>query len=280
MLQITVLIATSMKRSHWLINRCLLSVYNQKEINPEKINILIVDDNKEEKEYNIIKAAVKNKRKAIKLPSTHFKTRIIRNLKTKNNSGTGAWNTGILETYKIYKEGFISILDDDDEYLPNHLSDCISRIEENTLAVFQSLEWKNPDSSTVKFTLNKKIITPAHFFIGNPGIQGSNMFFKTKTLIDIGGFDELLPNTTDRDLMIRFLRHVNTIQGAINSVVVIPSLGVIHYNHNKEKVNNNLNEKQKGLDLFYNKYKNKFSSEAYKQSLQRAVKYFNYQYSK
>lgn len=39
--QVTVIIATSMKRTDWLINRRLLSVYKQQEINAKYIDILI-----------------------------------------------------------------------------------------------------------------------------------------------------------------------------------------------------------------------------------------------
>jgi len=276
MSQTTVIIATSMKRTEWLINRSLRSVYNQENVNTELINVLIVDDNKDEKEFFNVKKAITKLRERLNLSTRQFPTNTIRNTETKFNSGTGAWNTGIKTVYSINKSGFIAILDDDDEYLPNHLNICISKINEHTLAVFQSLEWKNHDNSIVKFPLNLKKLTPLDFFKGNPGVQGSNMFFKTEALIAINGFDENLPNTTDRDLMIRFLQHVEP----LIAISVIEKVGVIHYNHNKEKVNNNLPLKQKGLDLFYAKYKNQFSESAFQDSLKRAKHFFNYQYSK
>lgn len=269
--QITVLIATSYKRSNWLINRSLLSIYNQKEVEPKSVNVLIVDDNVELEEFDKIQELIQQLRQSLNLPISHFKTSIIRNIRTRFNSGTGAWNTGIFETYKKYKNGFISILDDDDEYLNNHLSSCISSINENTLAVFQSLEWKNEDNSILEFPLCSSQLTPEHFFIGNPGIQGSNMFIKTEALIVINGFDEALPNTTDRDLMIRFLRKNKT-----NQVKVLKIVGVIHYNHKQIKVNSNISLKQQGLDLFYQKHMANFSKEAYQKSLTRAKKYFSY----
>ena len=276
MLQTTILIATSMKRTDWLINRSLLSVYKQKNVNSELINVLIVDDNKEEKELFNIKTKIKDLRERLNLSNKHFSTNIIRNKGVKFNSGTGAWNTGIKHTYTIYKNGFISILDDDDEYLPNHLSECISKIKEDTLAVFQSLEWRNQDDTIINFSLGLKKLTPLNFFLGNPGVQGSNMFFKTKCLIAINGFDETLPNTTDRDLMIRFLQHIKS----LDTISVIKKVGVLHYNHNSKKVNNNLPLKQKGLDMFYAKYRNQFSESDFQNSLKRANKYFNYEYSK
>jgi hypothetical protein len=156
--------------------------------------------------------------------------------------------------------------------LPNHLSDCVTAISENTVAVFQRLIWQNEDSSVMNVDLTKEQLTAENFFIGNPGVQGSNMFFKTKSLIDIGGFDETLPNTTDRDLMIRFLW-----KNDLKNIEVINKIGVIHYNHKREKVNNDIPNKQKGLGLFYNKFKTHFSEEAYKKSspkLQALIHHF------
>ncbi|MFD1016192.1 glycosyltransferase [Winogradskyella rapida] len=274
--QTTILIATSMKRTNWLIKRSLYSVYKQENVNPELINILIVDDNENEEEFFIIKTKINNLRRKLNLSTHYFSTDIIRNKGVKFNSGTGAWNTGIKHTYTLNKDGFISILDDDDEYLPNHLSACLSEIKDDTLAVFQSLEWRNQDNTIISFPLSLKKLTPLNFFLGNPGVQGSNMFFKTKCLIVINGFDESLPNTTDRDLMIRFLENIKS----LDTISVIKEVGVLHYNHNKKKVNNNLPLKQKGLDLFYAKYKNQFSEFDFQNSLIRANKYFNYEYSK
>lgn len=274
--QITILIATSMMRTDWLINRSLLSVYKQENVNPELINVLIVDDNKEEEEVLIIKNKVNDLRRKLSISANHFSTDTIRNKGVKFNSGTGAWNTGIKHIYTYYINGFIAILDDDDEYLPNHLSACLSKIRANTLAVFQSLEWRNQDSTILNFPLGLKKLTPLNFFLGNPGVQGSNMFFKTECLIAINGFDESLPNTTDRDLMIRFLQHVKS----LDAISVIKEVGVLHYNHTSAKVNNNLPLKQRGLDLFYAKYKNQFSESDFQNSLKRANKYFNYEYSR
>ena len=139
------------------------------------------------------------------------------------------------------------------------------------MAVFQRLKWINQDGSVLKFPLSIENLTSKQFFEGNPGIQGSNMFFKTEALIAIDGFDETLPNTTDRDLMIRFLWKNET-----SKIKVTENIGVIHYNHKQPKVNNNILIKQQGLDLFYQKYRKHFSKEAYLNSLTRAKNYFSY----
>jgi glycosyltransferase involved in cell wall biosynthesis len=270
-MKFSVIIATSQNRIDWLINRSLTSVYNQLGIDKSKWSVYVIDDNENEREYSEIVKRIELLRKDLNLNETDFPTTVLKNTRTRYMSGTGAWNTGIFEAYRQFPNCFVSILDDDDEYLPNHLADCLTAISENTVAVFQRLIWQNDDTSTMNVDLTKDQLTAENFFIGNPGIQGSNMFFKTQSLVDIGGFDETLPNTTDRDLMIRFLW-----KNDLNKIEVIETIGVNHYNHKKEKVNNDIPKKQKGLDLFCKKYKAYFSGEAYQKSLARAKAFFNY----
>ena len=266
-----VIIATSQNRTDWLINRSLTSVYKQLGIDKSEWCVFVIDDNENKSEFSEIKKRIELLRKELRLDETDFPTTILKNTRTRFMSGTGAWNTGIFEAYRQFPHGFISILDDDDEYLPYHLADCVNVISQNTVAVFQRLIWKNEDNSIMNVDLTKDQLTPENFFIGNPGVQGSNMFFRTQSLIDIGGFDETLPNTTDRDLMIRFLWNND-----LRNIEVIESVGVIHYNHKREKVNNDIPRKKQGLDLFYKKYKVHFSEEAYQKSLERAKALFNY----
>lgn len=270
-MKFTIVIATSQKRTDWMLNRSLTSVYRQVGINKTQWNVFVIDDNEAETEFAEIQKRIEHLRNTLQLNPTDFPTTVLKNTRTRFMSGTGAWNTGIFEAYRLFPNGYVSILDDDDEYLPNHLTDCVTAISENAVAVFQRLTWQNEDISTMNVDLTKKQLTADNFFIGNPGVQGSNMFFKTQSLFEIGGFDETLPNTTDRDLMIRFLW-----KNELNKIEVLENNGVIHYNHKKPKVNNDIPRKKQGLDLFYKKYKAHFSEEAYQKSLARAKTYFNY----
>lgn len=267
----SVIIATSQKRTDWLINRSLFSVYNQIGINKSEWSVFVVDDNNDKNQFVKIQKQIELLRSKLNLNPTDFPTTLIKNRRTQFMSGTGAWNTGIFEAHNIFPNGFVSVLDDDDEYLPNHLSDCVSAMKPNSVAVFQRLIWYNDDKSTTNVDLTKESLTAENFFIGNPGVQGSNMFFKSQNFLEIGGFDEALPNTTDRDLMIRFLW-----KNDLNKIEVVEKIGVNHFNHKRQKVNNDIPRKQQGLNLFYKKYKYHFSEEAYLKSLTRAKKYFNY----
>jgi Glycosyl transferase family 2 len=275
--QITVVIATSFYRTKWLTNRSLKSVYNQKNIPKNKCSVLVVDDNKDENEFYNVKEQIRIQREKLKLTEDEFPIEVIRNNRTRFMSGTGAWNTGIFLAYNTNPDILISILDDDDEYLPHHLADCMDAIDNETIAVFQWLIWENKDNTLMHLPFKFQDLIAENFFKGNPGVQGSNMFFKAKYIFEINGFDEHLPNTTDRDLMIRFLWHFTTLQQSSKlKIKVIEKVGVKHYNHRKEKVNNNLLKKQEGLDLFYQKYKPFFSEITYKTSLIRAKQFFNY----
>ncbi len=286
-IQISVIIATAFSRTPLLLSRALLSIYKQSRINPEFVDIIIVDDNPighgkaHSLEYPKIAEGIHHLRKDLSLDDREFTTSLLVNARTSRNSGTGAWNTGIHEAFRHQSHGFVSILDDDDEYHPDHLNRCASicLLKPEMTGVFQSLVWKNHDGSEWKFPLHKQQITPNAFFVGNPGVQGSNMFFKTSTLMDVGGFDENLPSTTDRDLMIRYLWHLKRFapdKDPDTLFEVIEEEGVIHHNHSGIKVNNSYELKHKGLELFYQKFKSYFSEDEYNHSLVRAFNFFQY----
>lgn len=281
--EIVVVIATSMCRTNLLLERSLCSVYNQTGVDKFSIQVVLVDDNVPlsnglSGEFYRIQEGINELRNNLSLSPDEFQTFVLTNNRTRGNSGTGAWNTGIYFAFEQNQESYISILDDDDEYLPNHLKDCIQEIRKSPhlLAVFQRMYWLHEDGTKMELPLMEEQLNPEAFFIGNPGVQGSNMFFKSSVLVEIGAFNERYPNTTDREIMIRFLRYIEA-NKLNNSIEVIETEGVIHYNHKAEKVNNNLERKQKGLELFYREHRNDFSEEAYQASLERAKRFFSYQ---
>ncbi len=282
--KIYIIITTSKKRTSLLINRALKSIYSQKNISGENIEVIIVDDNPIEsknafsEEYEIIKNKVSELRNIHKLKENQFKTFVIKNKRKQFFSGTGAWNTGIdfIKKHRQEKLSYTAILDDDDEYKINYLSECLRHTNKNTIAIFAPIIWKESVIERIHY-IKKEELTPRHFFIGNPGVQGSNMFFKSELLEEIGGFDEDLPSTTDRDLMIRFLDHVEKNYNKSNMVVLREPL-IIHYADGKDRVTDDKIKKKQGLDLFYQKYKHRFSETDFLKSLERAKKLFGYEY--
>ncbi len=134
-------------------------------------------------------------------------------LNARTAGASGAWNTGILEAMELARaarrrldEAFVAILDDDDEWAPDHLQACealaaktgaqqvvsgLMRVEEGGAAP-RRLRVPSPEE-----------MDPATFHATNPGIQGSNLFVTVAALLSAGLFAEHLLATTDRDLMVR-----------------------------------------------------------------------------
>jgi glycosyltransferase involved in cell wall biosynthesis len=286
---IFVIIATAWHRNHFLKNRSLVSVYQQKNIAPTLVKIIIVDDNdRMNQEYSpayfSIKQIVSQLRKMLNLAETAFQTYVIKNTRTQHHSGTGAWNSGLhfMMSFPNWESSYVAILDDDDEYLPDYLSTCYQQRTEKNIyaAIFCRLIWKTGDTEVVH-ELTSDLLTPRNFFIGNPGVQGSNLFIKATILLDIGGFDETFPSATDRELMIRLLDEIerhNQVSNQKYLLKVVEKPLVIHHNHGGKRVNSNIFLKKAGLDLFYQKYCTRFSKQDFLSSLERAKRLFQYEY--
>lgn len=265
-IQIGVIIATAFNRTELLFNRSLKSVLNQ-TLKPDLI--VIVDDNINKNEFDIILERIKN---------IHFKDiYCIRNYRTKCHSGTGAWNSGLKflqSKFRTTNMSYIAILDDDDEWNKTYLEKCRDSIKnrgvDNTKAVFANII-RFHKNYNVECNVTVNDLTVNNFLIGNPGIQGSNMFFLIETILGIGGFDETLRSCTDRDLMVRFLQKESS-----DKIAIINETLVIHHAENSNTVTNNLINKWTGLDTFYQKYMNLFTEKTLKQSLKRAKCLFEY----
>ncbi|MBN2693342.1 glycosyltransferase family 2 protein, partial [bacterium] len=284
-IKIYIIIATSKKRTELLINRSLQSIYSQKKINTKNIEIIIVDDNIRMQENSISEEYIKIKEK-IELLRTKFeffkdeyKTHLLSNTRTQFNSGTGAWNTAIdfIKNERDNNASYTAILDDDDEYKENYIYEIIKRCKSNTVAIFTTIIWRDNNFERIN-NIEKEKLTPKDFFIGNPGVQGSNMFFSSDILEMIGGFDENMPSTTDRDLMIRFLDYLNQNNISKDLILVLDEPLVIHNAMGSDRVTDNLILKKRGLDIFYNKYKTRFTELDFRSSIERAKKLFKYEY--
>lgn len=287
---IVVVIATSKGRTNLLYERSLRSVYTQVDAHPKEI--VIVDDNhKHPGEFEHITECIERLRtevfkryvkKEIPLDDI-FKTTLLKNKRTKGHSGTGAWNTALYYLEKKYEDlrgFFITILDDDDSYHNAYLSRCseiIKKKGEQLAAIFPYLEWVKSDGNVVH-DFSHIDLTQKAFLIGNPGIQGSNMCIRGDLFMEIRGFDEKLHSATDRDLMIRFLDHLD-LKSELD-IEIIPEPMVLHHTDRKDRVTEDKNKKKLGLDVFYNKYRTRFSKKDMEISLERAERLFGYECNK
>ena len=126
------------------------------------------------------------------------------------NEGTGlsgAVNTALCGVRGRMDGGtFVALLDDDDYWSRRYLQTCTS------FASDYGCEWVVPgifrEESEGMYSKQPvpETLSVHDFLVGNPNVQGSNMFIRLDALESVGGFREGLVSTTDRDLCIRLLR--------------------------------------------------------------------------
>jgi len=286
-----------MKRTDLLIERSLLSVYQQKNVNPKEI--FIIDDNiKKESsdyysiEYHNIKWRVKDFRKEFLkkkfndgvVPEWYFHTTVLPNKRTQGNSGTGAWNTALYQSIMYGKNNYIAILDDDDEWNEHYLKRCleetkIENIESDkhfVLAVITCIKRREKERD-ILLKINENNFKIDNFYIGNPGFQGSNIFIRLREFLKLGCFDESLKSSTDRDVAIRLIELKNTLKYSKFKFIAEPL--VLHHAENENRITAIYNNKKMGLDFFYRKYIHLMADDVRKLSLKRAKDLFDYDYA-
>jgi hypothetical protein len=187
----------------------------------------------------------------------------LENWRTKQ-SASGSWNSGIVSLLQFQDEIspsdiFIAILDDDDKWLPCHIEQCISHCKTLPGAdVVVSGIIRVEDDGEEKELSIPTTLKVSQFLIGNPHVQGSNMFIRMSTFLQAGLFDEYLPSCTDRDMMIRILDLGNT------RVSIIQDLhSVVHFAESSRLrlSTRNSSSKNMGLDRFWQKYRDRMTFE-------------------
>jgi UDPglucose 6-dehydrogenase len=131
---------------------------------------------------------------------------IIENSRASNISG--AINTGLshIEDENQPKDKFIAILDDDDWWDPRYIENCLRCSNQYGKGWVISGIIRHEESFQDDFFMPiPNNLSVDDFLVSNPGLQGSNLFVRHEYLSKIGGFDETLRSTTDRDIGIRLL---------------------------------------------------------------------------
>jgi len=196
---------------------------------------------------------------------------VVNFLKNKRKKGAaGTWNTGLDWIRENYGESWVAILDDDDEWLPDHLSLCQSSITNEIDAVI---------SGIATFIDDVQVSEPNHgnfnlgdFLHSNPGWQGSNTFIRLSLLERVGRFDENLECTHDRDLAVRLLeldnfRYIRTGQTSVR----------YHINAKVPAYTRRFNpEKLSGLRTFLQKHGHKMTIEQKDNFFIRAFELFGF----
>lgn len=197
---------------------------------------------------------------------------LLLNKNTKNLSG--AINTALNHLYDKERhpnETYVALLDDDDwwnrRYLQNNL--CYA-LETNAAWVISGLIRYDESYPHGIFQAIPEDIFIDSFLVSNPNIQGSNLFVKLSSLISIGGFDESLPSTTDRDVCIRLLDAGISYAILRNHLVHHDGFSRpdrLSYPGSKRKTQGTLN--------FYSKYKNRMNLGQIEDFKERAQNLFN-----
>ena len=117
----------------------------------------------------------------------------------------GSWNTGLKYLGDINFNGFVAILDDDDEWDKEHIALNMHFARETGAELIVS-GLRRMCSGQIKPRNLPINLKDSDFLRGNPGLQGSNTFVSLKAMNRVGNFTEGLPSLNDRDLAIRLLR--------------------------------------------------------------------------
>jgi len=188
-MQLIALIA-SLPRFSDLLNISIPSIAAQ-SLKPDAI--IVVSDNKK---------LTNNEKKLLSEILKKTKIYFIHNLHSPGVAG--AWNTGIDYINKYFNKSYIAILDDDDIWLPNHLSVCseLAKVNNADLIVSGLGVLKKNIVVAENIPNNLKL---TDFLVGNPGWQGSNTFIRLSTILAAGGFTNGLISSNDKDLAINVL---------------------------------------------------------------------------
>lgn len=184
MLDVTAIVPTCGRPR--LLERALRSIVAQ-AVRPTEV--IIVDDG-EERHGDLVRQAVE------KCALEH--ARVVANAHGKGISG--ARNTGA----EFGTGELLAFLDDDDEWLPEYLSEILTRFNSRRLdMICTDLVYLSDDGTERPGKSAPDRLASDLFLTRNPGLIGSNLTIRRSVYRKIGGFDEGLPSSEDMDFGIR-----------------------------------------------------------------------------
>lgn len=191
---------------------------------------------------------------------------------TRTPGASGAWNAALSEVQRIAPSAFVAILDDDDAWDADYLRLCERAALDCDLdmVVAGIVRYEHPKHSGVRMSIPDRLHA-ADFLVGNPHIQGSNLFVRLRTMLEAGGFDEALASTTDRDLCVRLADMQTVHYGALHKYLV---------HHYAEPDRPRLttpggDAKRAGLRYFYRKYWGRMTKSQRAVFIERSLRLFH-----
>lgn len=141
-----------------------------------------------------------------------------------NKNGAVARNTG----FAVAKGKYISLLDSDDEYLPERLQKCYDVMERASLkigGVYTGCEFRRLGTTYLKY----KEVKDGNFLVDTLACKfmfctGSNIFVRKSIVNELNGFDGAFLRHQDYEFLVRLFEKC--------SLVSIPELLVIKNNEN------------------------------------------------
>lgn len=196
------------------LERCIESVLIQTF---KDLELIIIDDNNPDTEDRIRTELLVNK-------FLLRDTRVIYKKHDKNKNGAAARNTG----FAVAKGKYISLLDSDDEYMPDRLQKCYDKMEaapQTVAGVYTGCEFRRlgnmyhthidvKDGNFIVETLACKFMF----------CTGSNIFVRKGVVDELHGFDEAFLRHQDYEFLVRVFEKY--------TLKAIPEVLVIKNNEN------------------------------------------------
>lgn len=263
-MNIAVIIATH-NRSIFFRERAIGSVKSQKRV-PDFLVIIDDSDNPNDIQEN---------QRTIEFTKNEMPLTRLMSFTTNGSQGAAySWNMAaekLLDTGTNPSDLFIAFLDDDDAWDENYLSEC----EENatrTLCDMVSSFFYRIENSNLIYGESPSTLDAGQFLVGNPGVQGSNIFIRMDKFLEAGCFNENLSSCTDRDLCIRLADMGMVKYQSLNKPLMF------HYaDSNRDRLSTPHSwAKNSGLEQFWLKYSKRMTASQQASFLQRANALFGW----
>ena len=202
-------------------------------------------------------------------------TRVVYLTNSRTRGASGAWNTG-LDWLRRHagdpRDVLVAVLDDDDEWNQSHLEVCAEAAVTHSLDMVASALIRITDDAPDRVQSPPTVLDAGLFLVGNPHIQGSNLFVRLSAMLEAGGFDESLPSCTDRDLCIR-LADLGWVRYAALDIPTVRH----HADGTRPRLSSPTNDpKSRGLDRFWSKWHGRMSEGQRRACLDRSKEYFGW----